>query len=398
MLKQIPPITRNLLAINIICFLAQLVAEQRGYDLAQLLGLHFYLADHFEPWQLVSYMFLHGSFTHLFFNMFSLWMFGRIVEQTMGARRFLIYFFVCGIGAGLCQEGYQAAFYYLNHLYEFPTVNLNGVAVIPMGEYLDMLTTIGASGACYGILLAFGIAYPNERIMLLIPPIPIKAKYFVVGYAIIEIISAYTVDDNVAHFAHLGGMLFGLLLILFWRRTGRNRGNGFRNWETWTPSRSRTFWERFSDRMHRIRKRGWRYFVPSIQWPTIRLHRPHLHIPRFHFHWPRFHFSLPRLHFHWPRLHFSLPHFSLPKPKPRAPKPKKVKQPKPKKEKVPKQKKEKVEKPKKHFKDRNAEYAFNAKTMTKQQLLEKVLEKIRTNGYQSLSPDEKKLLFDKSKR
>lgn len=228
-MQKIPPITRNLLIINVVCFLIQWIFEKRGVDVADLLGLHFILASDFSVFQLVTYMFLHGSFLHLFFNMFSLWMFGGIIEHTLGARRFLIYFIVCGIGAGLCQEVWQTAQYMIDGMYKYEMVNL-GAQIIPMGEFLNYWTTIGASGACYGVLLAFGILYPNERLMLLIPPIPMKAKYFVAGYAVIELIAAYSSNDNIAHFAHLGGMLFGWLLLVIWRHRARRTMSGSREW------------------------------------------------------------------------------------------------------------------------------------------------------------------------
>lgn len=235
MFKQIPPITKNLLIINVIIFMMQLVAEQRQINLTEWLGLHFFLADDFNPLQLVTYMFLHGSFSHLLFNMFSLWMFGGIIERTMGFKRFLIYFFVCGIGAGICQEFWQLGEYYLRGFNQFEYANLNGL-LIPISQLLNNWTTIGASGACYGVLLAFGMTYPNERIMLLIPPIPMKAKYFVVGYAVIELLSLIVTESNIAHTAHLGGMLFGLLLILYWRKSDRKRVNQFTGWNNWQPS------------------------------------------------------------------------------------------------------------------------------------------------------------------
>lgn len=227
MLKQIPPVTRNLLFINIIIFMVQQVLNQGAYTglggdvLSESFGLHFYLADDFRPWQLVTYMFLHGSWSHVLLNMFSLWMFGRIIEQTMTQKKFLIYYFVCGIGAGLCQELWQTGqFFYLGGAADLGKPGL--------GAVLNGWQTIGASGACYGILLAFGMTFPNERIMLLFPPIPMRAKYFVVGFAAIELLSAFYSNGNVAHFAHLGGMLFGYLLIRHWRR--QMRGNRFTNW------------------------------------------------------------------------------------------------------------------------------------------------------------------------
>lgn len=215
--KNIPPVTLNLLIINGVVLLAQFVMEQTGIDLANMFGLHFFLAPDFRPWQLVTYMFLHGGFPHLFFNMFALWMFGVVIEQAMGQKRFLIYYFVCGIGAGLCQEVWQLGQYFVEGLHNYDMVNL-GNGAIPMADFLNLWTTVGASGACYGVLLAFGVLYPEQRIMLLFPPIPMKAKYFVFAYAAIELFSAFSSNSNIAHFAHLGGMLFGWLLLRHWRR------------------------------------------------------------------------------------------------------------------------------------------------------------------------------------
>ena len=197
-------------------------------------------------------MFLHGSLTHLFFNMCSLWMFGGLIERTLGAKRFLTYWMVCGIGAGICQEFWQIGQYFVEGLNNYPMVN-TGSAIISMGDYLNLWTTIGASGACYGVLLTFGMLFPNERIMLLLPPIPMKAKYFVAGYAAIELISAYASNDNVAHFAHLGGMLFGWLLLRYWR-TSRNRRPAANGWTRWNePPRTPSLWERITSRLRNRR-------------------------------------------------------------------------------------------------------------------------------------------------
>lgn len=251
-MNNIPTITRNLLLINIICFLVQQVLQLRGINVTDWLGLHFVLASQFNVLQLISYMFLHGSWTHLFFNMFSLWMFGRIIESTLGAKRYLLYYMVCGIGAGLCQELWQTADYFIHNLSAYEMVDTGRGALMPMSQFLNSWTTIGASGACYGILLAFGALFPNERIMLLIPPIPMKAKYFVAGYAAIELFSAYTSNDNVAHFAHLGGMLFGWLLLRYWRKQTRQRQQ-FSGWQTWPNEQQRhsSWWQR----LQRIFKR-----------------------------------------------------------------------------------------------------------------------------------------------
>ncbi|MCI6295898.1 MAG: rhomboid family intramembrane serine protease [Bacteroidales bacterium] len=251
-MNSLSPITRNLLIANVVCYLLQLLAGSLHIDLTDLFGLHFVLADDFRVWQLVSYMFLHGSLTHLFFNMFSLWMFGGLIERTLGAKRFLTYWMVCGIGAGICQEFWQTGQYFVEGLNNYPMVN-TGSAIISMGDYLNLWTTIGASGACYGVLLAFGMLFPNERIMLLLPPIPMKAKYFVAGYAAIELISAYASNDNVAHFAHLGGMLFGWLLLRYWR-TSRSRRPAANGWTRWNePPRTPSLWERITSRLRNRR-------------------------------------------------------------------------------------------------------------------------------------------------
>lgn len=227
-MKNFPPVTRWLLIINVACYVLQTLFKMSGTDLTHQMGLHFVMASQFNVLQLFTYMFLHGSLTHLFFNMFSLWMFGGIIERTLGERRFLVYYLVCGVGAGLCQELWQTAQYFIEDLSSYDMVN-TGAGLIPMSTYLNYWTTIGASGACYGVLLAFGMLYPNERLMLLIPPIPMKAKYFVAGYAIIELVSAYASNDNIAHFAHLGGMLFGWALLVWWRKKAQRRP-AFNGW------------------------------------------------------------------------------------------------------------------------------------------------------------------------
>ena len=223
-MMNMPPVTKNLIIINVLFFLGKMVAVRYGVDLDNLLGLHFFFAPDFRFYQFITYMFMHGGFAHILFNMFAVWMFGRVMESYWGSRRFLIYYFVCGIGAGLVQEGVQYVSYLVQGLDEFERVNV-GYAVISMGDYLNRWTTIGASGAVYGILLAFGMSFPNERLFIFPLPVPIKAKFFVIGYAVIELWSALSNSgDGVAHFAHLGGMIFGLLLILYWRN---NRGGGY---------------------------------------------------------------------------------------------------------------------------------------------------------------------------
>lgn len=187
---MLPTCVKHLLIINLIVFLSTIALERHGlYNITNSMALWSVQSGHFHLWQLVTYMFMHASIDHIFFNMFALWMFGCILENYWGTRRFLIYYLVCGVGAAI--------------------VNL---LVAPGGP------TVGASGAVYGILLAFGMTFPNEYIYLYFL-LPIKAKWFVIGYAAIELFEGVTHSiDGIAHFAHLGGMLFGLLLILWWRR------------------------------------------------------------------------------------------------------------------------------------------------------------------------------------
>jgi len=231
-MNNMPPITKNLLIINVLFFAARWAASLPAYgiDLDDVLGLHFFLASHFYFYQFFTYMFMHASFAHLFFNMFAVWMFGRIMEQTMGSKRFLFYYLTCGLGAGLMQELVQYANYWIEGLNAYEQVNVGGVR-FPMDDFLNRWTTVGASGAVYGILLSFGMTFPNERLFIFPLPVPIKAKYFVVGYAVIELMSAFgRPGDGVAHFAHLGGMLVGLLLLLYWRNGGGRGGNRQNNY------------------------------------------------------------------------------------------------------------------------------------------------------------------------
>lgn len=227
MFKQIPPVTRNLLFINLIIFMVQQVLISSvntglgGDILIDAFGLYYIGSENFRIWQLVTYMFLHSGWMHLLFNMFSLWMFGRIIEQTMGQKKFIIYIFLCGIAAALCQEIWQACHQYAEHTFGDGLISIftkEGIVVELIDSYLNDVPTIGISGVCYGLLLAFGMTFPEERIMLLIPPIPMKAKYFVIVFAVIELFSAFGTNSNIAHFAHLGGMIFGWLMIRHWRR------------------------------------------------------------------------------------------------------------------------------------------------------------------------------------
>ncbi|MBQ7420213.1 MAG: rhomboid family intramembrane serine protease [Prevotella sp.] len=231
---QIPTMTKNLLIVNFLAFIATWVLQLRGIDLTSMLGLHFFLAKDFHLYQFVTYMFLHGGFTHIFFNMFALWMFGAVIERVWGPKKFIFYYISCGIGAGIVQELAQYGNFVAEGLAAYDHVNVAG-SIMTTGDYLNLWTTIGASGAVYAILLAFGMIFPNERLFIIPFPFPIKAKWLVVGYIAIELFSALSgPGDGVAHTAHLGGMLFGFFMIRYWKKHpdssqnfGRSRGQEF---------------------------------------------------------------------------------------------------------------------------------------------------------------------------
>lgn len=227
-MRSIPAVTKNLLIINVLMFIATWVFQMRGIELADYLGLHFFMASDFRVYQFVTYMFMHGGFQHIFFNMFALWMFGVVVENTLGSRRFLFFYIACGIGAGLVQEMAQYSRFVIEGMAAYDSVN-TGYGIMPMDQFLNMWNTVGASGAVYGILLAFGMSFPNERIFIFPLPVPIKAKWFVMIYVAIELFSALaTTGDGVAHFAHLGGMLVGWIIIKYWKSNDGGNGGGWR--------------------------------------------------------------------------------------------------------------------------------------------------------------------------
>ncbi len=259
----LPPVVKNLLIINGLFYLATISFNTAfGIDLASLLGLHYFQSDLFQPYQFVTYMFLHADFWHVFWNMFALWMFGYLLENVWGPKRFLTYYLITGIGAGIIQtlvnwwdissiqnaanvygadpslDGFIAfvRHYYPNYYEAEGTVrsfiqewsaakNSSGFAAQSL-EYTNQLIrlhmdvpTIGASGAVYGILLAFGMMFPNMLVYIYFL-FPIKAKWIVLLYGGIELFSGISNNpsDNVAHFAHLGGMIFGFFLILYWKK------------------------------------------------------------------------------------------------------------------------------------------------------------------------------------
>jgi membrane associated rhomboid family serine protease len=233
---SLPTVVKNLIMINAIMLLAYwIVSSTLGYDLNGILGLYFPKSESFKPLQILTHMFMHAGFWHLFFNMYALFMFGQVLENVWGPKRFLIYYLVCGLGAALVHES-VIAFEYNNlvkqlSLEQVQTVLSDGASLLsrnrgfsdPTMQKLQILLntpTVGASGAVFGILLAFGMLFPNTQLMLLFPPVPIKAKYFVLAYGGIELYLAFAQPgSNIAHAAHLGGMLFGYILIRYWRKT-----------------------------------------------------------------------------------------------------------------------------------------------------------------------------------
>ena len=213
-LATLPPATLNLIIINGLVWLAELVFLRFGYNLIDLLGMHYFEAPNFSFWQLITYAFLHddSSLSHLFFNMFALFMFGGQIERLWGSRRFLIFYGVCALTAAITQ---QIVWYF----------GLHEMALLSGGYATEQYVTVGASGAIFGLLLAFGMLFPNAAIFIFFIPIPIKAKYFVVFYGIIELLLGIKgMASGVAHFAHVGGMIGGLILVLLWRKKGKISG------------------------------------------------------------------------------------------------------------------------------------------------------------------------------
>ncbi len=209
--NETPPVVKNIIIINALIFLAiNILPQDTSTFMIEKLGLFFPTSPFFSPYQFVTCMFLQADFFHFFFNMFSLWMFGRIVEYDLGSKRFLIYYMVSGIGASLIHM--------LSLWYEISDPALSQMAV----AQIERTVTLGASGAVFGLLLAFGVFHPNNVIMLMFPPIPIKAKYFVIIYGVIELsLGISGVDLGIAHFAHLGGLLWGYILLRWWKARGK---------------------------------------------------------------------------------------------------------------------------------------------------------------------------------
>ena len=219
----LPTIIKNLIIINVLVFLAQsIVGNNLGFSFDDLFALHSWQSDLFQPWQFITHLFMHGSIGHIFSNMFALWMFGSILENLWGPKRFITFYLICGLGAALC---HMIILYVENqHLLQ----QFNALSAYQQSQFKDALSTrideptLGASGAVFGCLAAFGYLFPNDYIYLYFF-IPLKAKWLVLGYAGYELFQAIqnSAGDNVAHVAHLGGALFGLLLVWFWNKNNK---------------------------------------------------------------------------------------------------------------------------------------------------------------------------------
>lgn len=208
-ISQIPTVTKNLVAINILMFIATLINEN---FMVTNFAMFYPASPFFKPWQILTHMFMHGGFWHIFFNMYSLLMFGSILERSLGPKKFLIFYFVTGLGAVALHTGVewmQARVFIAN-------------GAVDAYQRLLVTPTLGASGTIYGVLIGFAMLYPQARLTLIFPPIPMTAKWLVIIFAAIELFSGINgIQDGVAHFAHLGGMLFGWLLIRWWRKHGK---------------------------------------------------------------------------------------------------------------------------------------------------------------------------------
>lgn len=215
-LSAIPPVTRNIIIIN---FLIWIISELSHDFMYEKFALFYPKSPYFHWWQFVTHMFMHGGFWHVFFNMFTLYMFGSVLERVWGPKKYLLFYFVTGLGAAALHTGVE----WMQCLHWEHIVNTgaaaDAIAANRSIQALCMTPTVGASGAIYGLLLGYAMLFPDSRMTLLFPPITLKAKWFVLIFAVIELLTGVTgVGGGIAHFAHLGGMLFGLILIFWWKK------------------------------------------------------------------------------------------------------------------------------------------------------------------------------------
>ncbi|WP_026896939.1 rhomboid family intramembrane serine protease [Daejeonella oryzae] len=219
--SNIPPVVKNLLIINIIFFIATAIFESKGISLIELLGVYYFDSPKFSVWQLITYMFMHGGFAHILFNMFALFTFGSTVESIMGSKRFLNFYLITGLGALALQMVVQAI-----EIYGFTggiiidpaTYQSADTKAIKTLSEIYFTPMVGASGAIFGLLIAFGMLFPNAELFIMFIPVPVKAKFIIPVYILLEFFLgvAQFAGDSIAHFAHLGGALFGFILVKLW--------------------------------------------------------------------------------------------------------------------------------------------------------------------------------------
>lgn len=231
----LPPVTFNFLIINILMYFIKIVFEEKyNIDITEYLGLRYFMSNDFHWYQFITYMFLHANLTHLFFNMFGLFMFGPLLEQIWGSKKFLMYYMLCGLGAALTQY----VFYYfsiqdhIHNLYDFYNNDIMKLTdeaykqkwIIEWSEMVQetysMMVVIGASGAIYGLLAAYAVLFPNSYFYIYFV-MPVKAKWFVIFFGLVELFMGVFLEDNVAHFAHLGGMAVGIIWVLIWKHKNK---------------------------------------------------------------------------------------------------------------------------------------------------------------------------------
>ena len=219
--QQTSPIVLNLVIINVLVYLAQMVTggSQEPNAASDLFALHHYKSIYFKPYQIITHMFMHGGFFHLLFNMFALYMFGSMVERVWGPKKFLIFYFICGLGAAFFQMGsYAFDFWQIDHQAVLDTVNYDEYQALLRRAY-----TVGASGAIMGVLAAFGYLFPNTEMLIIPIPVPVKAKWAISGMIALDVFGGVVKvqGDNLAHFAHIGGALIGFLLVIYWNKSNK---------------------------------------------------------------------------------------------------------------------------------------------------------------------------------
>ncbi len=213
-LENVPRVTRNLIIINVLMFIGTLVNEEA---MLKAFALFYPTSPYFHWWQYITHMFMHGGWWHIFFNMYSLFIFGSVLERIIGEKKFLIFYFVCGLGAVALHTGVQ----YLQAQSYMAEIAKGSKEAMDAYQMLKVTPTVGASGAIYGLLIGYAMLFPDSKLTLIFPPITLSAKWWIIIFAAIELVTGVTgVASGIAHFAHLGGMLFGFLLIRYWRKKG----------------------------------------------------------------------------------------------------------------------------------------------------------------------------------